>query len=550
MFFSFFFFIFVPLTTKAYEISLSFSKISYVSLSNFIRFIINPVTLLFLIIIFLILSVFLLVQDFFLKEFFFVKHHRLPFNRFKLVFASLLHSFKTIRQFKFKHLLSVWITMVSFNLPLLLFTTRGNLLIRYVSTETSTIIVWSVILSLYFACVIILFRHNFKLFKKHLLWNIAQAWSLFIIYILGVIIILLLISLLIPQDYAISAFINVFGQFNKFVSLLLFVVSTFMHYALNTVTSSLSANIDHHELFEQQSFDSKSIFQSPRRKLFLGILTLFLVVNVYYTLGIIRHGSILQSSSLNQTTVTSHRGYSSVTPENTIVAIEKAIEVFADVVEFDVRVTSDSQFVLLHDDNLLRTTGLNMSVIRLTLDSIQELDAGKWFSSDFEGTRIPTLQEALETTKGRINVNLDLKLNENQIYLLPRLVEIIDEYEMQFQIVITSTCFRCLHVIKELNPNIQTGYITYRITPSLLNDLNIDVLSVKASFVTQSMVDQIHQSGKQIFVWTVNTRAEIERMRNLGVNNIITSRPTYVKEVLFELSADRFILNLIRIILN
>jgi glycerophosphoryl diester phosphodiesterase len=323
-----------------------------------------------------------------------------------------------------------------------------------------------------------------------------------------------------------------------------------MHYALNTVTSSLSANIDHHELFEQQSFDSKSIFQSPRRKLFLGILTLFLVVNVYYTLGIIRHGSILQSSSLNQTTVTSHRGYSSVTPENTIVAIEKAIEVFADVVEFDVRVTSDSQFVLLHDDNLLRTTGLNMSVIRLTLDSIQELDAGKWFSSDFEGTRIPTLQEALETTKGRINVNLDLKLNENQIYLLPRLVEIIDEYEMQFQIVITSTCFRCLHVIKELNPNIQTGYITYRITPSLLNDLNIDVLSVKASFVTQSMVDQIHQSGKQIFVWTVNTRAEIERMRNLGVNNIITSRPTYVKEVLFELSADRFILNLIRIILN
>ncbi|MBS3991356.1 MAG: hypothetical protein KGZ51_04725 [Erysipelothrix sp.] len=423
-------------------------------------------------------------------------------------------------------------------------------MIRYVSTETSTIIVWSVILSLYFACVIILFRHNFKLFKKHLLWNIAQAWSLFIIYILGVIIILLLISLLIPQDYAISAFINVFGQFNKFVSLLLFVVSTFMHYALNTVTSSLSANIDHHELFEQQSFDSKSIFQSPRRKLFLGILTLFLVVNVYYTLGIIRHGSILQSSSLNQTTVTSHRGYSSVTPENTIVAIEKAIEVFADVVEFDVRVTSDSQFVLLHDDNLLRTTGLNMSVIRLTLDSIQELDAGKWFSSDFEGTRIPTLQEALETTKGRINVNLDLKLNENQIYLLPRLVEIIDEYEMQFQIVITSTCFRCLHVIKELNPNIQTGYITYRITPSLLNDLNIDVLSVKASFVTQSMVDQIHQSGKQIFVWTVNTRAEIERMRNLGVNNIITSRPTYVKEVLFELSADRFILNLIRIILN
>jgi glycerophosphoryl diester phosphodiesterase len=64
------------------------------------------------------------------------------------------------------------------------------------------------------------------------------------------------------------------------------------------------------------------------------------------------------------------------------------------------------------------------------------------------------------------------------------------------------------------------------------------------------MVDDIHLAGKQIFVWTVNTQSEIERMSNLRVNNIITSRPTYVKEVLFELSASRFILNLIRIILN
>lgn len=550
IYFALFFLILVPLLTLGYEVSLLTSQLSYVSLSNLPRFLINPVTLFFLVIILFLISVFLLAEDFFLKEFFFIRYNNVSFSRFNLILTSLKHTFNIIKGFKFRNLISIWITMISFNLPLILFTVRNNLYIRYVSTEVSSIIVWSGIAIVYFACTIALFRTSFKSIKIHILWNIVQTWSLSIVYILSIVIILLLVSILIPQEFAISAFINVLTRFNSLFSLFLFIVSTLLHYALNTVSSPLILEVEDLDYQNIKSTPSKFENQSPRRKLMIFALLLFLIVDVYLTLGILRNGSILQSSSQSQIGVTSHRGYSFDTPENTIIAIERAIEVFADFVEFDVRVTSDSQFILLHDDNLRRTTGLNRSVTRLTLASVLELDAGKWFRSEFEGTKIPTLQEALETTKGRILVNLDLKLGDNQTHLVPRLVEIIDEYEMQYQIMITSTCLPCLHEVKNINPNIQTGFITYRVTASLLNDPNIDIMSVKASFVTQSMVDKIHQSGKQIFVWTVNTQSEIERMSNLRVNNIITSRPTYVKEVLFELSASRFILNLIRIIIN
>jgi len=121
---------------------------------------------------------------------------------------------------------------------------------------------------------------------------------------------------------------------------------------------------------------------------------------------------------------------------------------------------------------------------------------------------------------------------------------------MQYQVLITSTCLQCLVMVKELNPNIQTGYITYSITPALLNNSAIDVISMKSSFVTQSIIRQVHDANKKILVWTVNSRAEIERMSRLGVNNIITDRPFYAKEVIFELTADRLVVTLVKIILN
>jgi glycerophosphoryl diester phosphodiesterase len=323
-----------------------------------------------------------------------------------------------------------------------------------------------------------------------------------------------------------------------------------MHYALYMILSESTLILDETEILDQPAIKTRSLFKSPIRKLLAFSLFILLLGDIYFYLGIIRNGSMLQTLAFDQITITSHRGYSFNYPENTIVAIERAIEVYSDYVEVDVRVTLDNEFVLLHDDNLMRTTGVNMSISKVPLKIVQTLDAGKWLSPRFEGTNIPTLREVFEVTKGKAGVNIDLKFSDNHLFLMPDLIALIDEYDMQYQVLITSNCFQCLVMVKEINSNIQTGFITYRITPALLNDSAIDVISMRSSFVTQSIIRQVHEANKKILVWTVNSRSEIERMSRLGVNNIITDRPFYAKQVIFELTGDRFIVTLVKVILD
>ena len=98
------------------------------------------------------------------------------------------------------------------------------------------------------------------------------------------------------------------------------------------------------------------------------------------------------------TRVIAHRGFSAIAPENTLVAIEKAIELGADMVEFDVTVTADGEVVVIHDETLGRTTDGRGKVMEKTLEELQRLDAGSWFAPEFAGESIPTLEQVLAPT--------------------------------------------------------------------------------------------------------------------------------------------------------
>lgn len=89
------------------------------------------------------------------------------------------------------------------------------------------------------------------------------------------------------------------------------------------------------------------------------------------------------------------RGAAREAPENTVPAIEAAVKAGADVVRIDVRVTRDDTAVLSAEPRLERISGVNRAVNRLKLAEIKELDAGAWFSDEFKGVRVPTLDEAL-----------------------------------------------------------------------------------------------------------------------------------------------------------
>jgi len=110
-----------------------------------------------------------------------------------------------------------------------------------------------------------------------------------------------------------------------------------------------------------------------------------------------------------QIAVISHRGEHLSHPENTIPAFQAAIDAGADYFELDVRTTSDGQLVLMHDRTVDRTTNGKGLVSEMTGDQIRALDAGVNFGPRFAGTKVPSLEDALNLAHGRIGVYVDCK---------------------------------------------------------------------------------------------------------------------------------------------
>lgn len=119
-----------------------------------------------------------------------------------------------------------------------------------------------------------------------------------------------------------------------------------------------------------------------------------------------------------------HRGTRRFAPENTLAAQDVAIEMGARVIEMDVRMTKDGEFVIMHDATVDRTTDGHGLVSRMTLAEIKALDAGSKFSPAFAGERVPTLREALRNLKGRAGVDIDFKAGpENSAALITKILD-------------------------------------------------------------------------------------------------------------------------------
>ena len=107
--------------------------------------------------------------------------------------------------------------------------------------------------------------------------------------------------------------------------------------------------------------------------------------------------------------ISAHRGYSAVAPENTLPALEAALAAGAHVAEIDVKLTRDGQLVVMHDATLERTTDGRGPISALTLAEIRSLDAGSWFDRKFAGTKVPTLDEVLAWSRGRLGILVEMK---------------------------------------------------------------------------------------------------------------------------------------------
>lgn len=271
---------------------------------------------------------------------------------------------------------------------------------------------------------------------------------------------------------------------------------------------------------------------------------------LFFLLDVISNGVYYAKKIFPEIQITAHRGSSKEAPENTMPAFELAIAQMADYIELDVQKTSDGEIIVLHDKSFKRTTGINLSPWNIDYKAVQSLDAGAYMGEEFIGTKIPTLEEVIQLCEDSTMLNIELKNNGHDDDLVEDVLALIEEYHFENQCVITSTSLMYLKQVKEQNPDLETGYILSTAYGSFYDNDAVDFFSVSSGLLNEKIVKLIHESGHEVHAWTVNSKTELERMKLLGVDNVITDYPVLAREILYREEDTEGIMEYVRLMLE
>lgn len=301
------------------------------------------------------------------------------------------------------------------------------------------------------------------------------------------------------------------------------------------------------------TFEFTDIQEGPakRRKVIYSIvLTVAVVADAFYLIMTFNDNPFENVAIFHETKVMAHRGASTETPENTMAAFQKAIDDMADYIELDVQLTSDGEVIVMHDSNAYRTTGVDENIANMTYKEVRRLDAGSWYSVEYKGEKVPGLREVLELAQGKIKLNIELKPADNSEELARKTVALIEKYNMENDCVITSFSSSALSAAKSCDENIRVGYILSAAYGEYYDMKNIDFFSVNAAFLSKRTIDAIHNSGKQVYAWTVNNKDSIKNLTNKGVDGVITDNPVLARETIYSRDTSETIINMIRYVFN
>lgn len=240
--------------------------------------------------------------------------------------------------------------------------------------------------------------------------------------------------------------------------------------------------------------------------------------------------------------VIAHRGFSGVAPENTLVAVRRAIEVGADMVEIDVSLTRDGYVVLLHDETLDRTTNGAGLLSAVTLTEVRELDGGSWFAPEFAGEPVPTLAEVLDLVRGRILLNVEIKgeavTGEAAGGIVDKVLALVRERDMLDQVIVSSFEPRALKHARQLDLEVKTASLYNRDLHRGLSPLEVmmavgsNAFNVSRRRAKVKLLCAAQRHGRPVAVYTVNREQDMRRLIDRGANALFTDYPDVMLRLL------------------
>lgn len=383
------------------------------------------------------------------------------------------------------------------------------------------------------------------------LWYLIIAVALFLIYAIIIFIIALLIKQFNPSENSILTFFSALKIIKIIIS---FLYSCLAQPLILSIISALFfrlKNEKNEKIIGAQFYTfSKKKSYFIKKNILPLVFTFTLIINIVYISSNINNNVLNNIQMFRSMKISAHRGSSLSAPENTASSIRTAIKQSADFAEIDVHQTSDGKIVLLHDNNLKRTTGYNKNVWDVTYDDVIKLDAGSWFGKDFAGEKIPTLDDVIKLADGKIKLNIEIKPSKKERNIAESVVEIITKNKFEKKCIVTSFDYSILEKIKKINPSIQTGLISYMVFGNYKLIPSIDMLSLNYPFITKDEVHEIHKKGLKVCAWTVNNKDAIEYIAECGVDNIITDDPVFAKKVIYSQYHGSFVSELIKIVFD
>lgn len=226
--------------------------------------------------------------------------------------------------------------------------------------------------------------------------------------------------------------------------------------------------------------------------------------------------------------VIAHRGFMEKGVENTISSIEASAKAGADMVEIDIQQTKDGQFVVFHDATLSRLARQPGIVADMTLEELMNISV---YADGLIDT-IPSLEQALEVSR-QLNIKLLIEIKthgKETADFLPRFITLLDEYDALDVHYVQSPDLPLMGELEQLEPRIQTGLV-FAITYGAIPLTDSDFIAIEQSFATERIQKQVHEAGKELFVWTVNEERGMQKFYEQKIDGIITNHPDVASEI-------------------
>ena len=263
-----------------------------------------------------------------------------------------------------------------------------------------------------------------------------------------------------------------------------------------------------------------------------------------------------------------HRGASGYAPEHTITAYDLALEQGADYIEIDLQMTKDGVLVALHDDTLDRTADApegvperfcSGPVIKRTLEQIKQCDVGSWFneaypeyaSDEYVGLQIPTLEEIFQRYGTSVNYYIETKNPEaapgmeEELLRLMEVYKLTDPAEDNWQVLIQSFSAESLMTIHEMNEDLPLIQLFSSTETSRTIQDQLDLVSTYAVGIGPSMTDvdaalveAAHALCLDVHPYTVNEKADMRALIDLGVDGMFTNFPDRLEKLLGKSAAE------------